>query len=1075
MEILTAIAGKLAELTVIPIGRQVGYLVFYKGNFKELEDKSEELMKRKVRIGHDVEAEKRNGRNIEDDVLSWQKRVDETLEEARKLCRAQTHASLWCWKWSFPNLISRHQLGRKAKKMSFTVTELKEKGRFDGGLGHIPVSSISNSIFSNQGSEKLKSRNSVKKEVLLVLTDPKVSKVGIYGWGGVGKTTLAKEVAKHAMDDKLFDLVAMATISQTMDVGRVQDDIAYQLGLHLDEKSPIGRADRLCRRIKMEKNILIILDDVWEKIDLDKIGIPTEQDLKGDKLSLTSKHVEISQKNETYQGCKLFLTSRRLDILQNNEIQRIFALEALDNAESWALFENMVGDAIRDADLQKIAIQAVERCAGLPVMIVSIARSLKYNNNIYYWKDALNNLKRVDSGDMHGNVFVTFEFTYNRLEDEMKKVFLLCGLLGPSMYVSDLLKYAFGLGVFKYIDTIEDARNRLYRIIDGLKASCLLLEDEASETNMIKMHDLVCEVAVSLAYKNEHVFMFKRNDRMQDWPSKGFLETLFFEVMGGLEALDLTRLVIPSLPKSLVCLTELKTLCFYDCILKHMAGIGSLINLEILSFVGSSLKEFPNEIGQLTHLKMLDLSNSKIGIISPNILSKLTKIEELYMGNASIKWEEESSIKQNKSASLATLGGLTSLTTLEIQIGEAGMLSRNLMFDKLERYKVLIGDKWEWSGNKRNLRLLKLKLHTGTHLEDGIKSLIKRVEDLYLDEVNGISDVLFHLNDEGFPLLKHLHIQNNGQLQHIINTCTMERKNNETRVLLPELETLSLQSLNNLVKICHGPLYDNSFRKLTVIKVKSCDQLVYLFHVSILNALSQLVELEVSKCRSMKRIVLTENDGSGMTSDVKIEFHSLRSLSLFHLPAIQHFCSNEFTSCMTVTSLFNGIKVSFSSLKILKLSSINLEKIWDEDELCAANCIHNLANLIVEDCRGLKHLFSSSVIGSFLNLKHLEISKCEMMEEIVTPKVINSTTSEEVRFSKLETMVIKDMKSLKKVWHFQFKGLKTLEVSNCGNLANIFPSDMQRTYGNLETMKVSDCGSLEENNKPDVCGYGGIP
>ncbi|XP_028783523.1 putative disease resistance protein At3g15700 [Neltuma alba] len=600
MEVLAAFVGKIAELTVMPIGRQVEYLLFYKGNCKELEKKIEELKERKVHVEHDVEAERRNGREIEDEVLSWQNRVDYTLEEVEKLREDQPRASVRCWKWSFPNLISRHQLGRKAKKMTFTISELKDKGKFDGGVGYVPTSSMGNLIFATRGSEKLDSRNSVKEDVMLSLADPKISKVGIYGWGGVGKTTLAKEVARHVKDRKLFDMVAIATISQTLDVERVQDEIAYQLGFHLDEKTAIGRADRLFARIKMDKNILIILDDLWERIDLDKLGIPSEQDLKDRKLSFTSKRLDISQKNETYQGCKLLLTSRRLDILQKNETQSNFLIKALDSAESWSLFEDMVGDAVKDADLQNIATQVVERCAGLPVMIVSLAKALKFNKNIHYWTDALNNLKRVDNRDMYGTVFSAFEFTYNRLgDDEMKKVFLLCGANGPFMWFSDLLKYVFGLGVLKHIDTIKDARNRLYRIIDDLKASCLLLENDANKTDEIEMHDIVCEIAVSIACKSEHVFAL-RNDRMQDWPSKRFLErctqiilsdcfiqelpqkldcpnlkffllsfnescTLkipdsFFEGMGSLEALDLTGLIIPALPISLLSLTKLKTL-----------------------------------------------------------------------------------------------------------------------------------------------------------------------------------------------------------------------------------------------------------------------------------------------------------------------------------------------------------------------------------------------------------------------------------------------------------------------------------------------------------------------------------
>ncbi|XP_028794515.1 probable disease resistance protein At4g27220 [Neltuma alba] len=516
------------------------------------------------------------------------------MGEVEKLYEDQTQANVRCWKWSFPNLKSRHQLGRKSKKMAFNVAELKEKGNFEGRVGYVRASSMASLILATRGSEKLESRNSLKKEVMLSLIDPKVSKVGIYGWPGVGKTTLVKDIAKHVKDEKRFDVVAMATISEILDVEKVQDEIAYQFGFHLDENTTIGRADRLCRRIKMEKNVLIILDDLWEEIDLDKLGIPSELDVKGGKSSLPSQRLDISQKNETCQGCKLLLTSRSLDILHKNETQKDFALGTINDTESWRLFEDMVGDAVEDGDLKKIATQVVERCAGLPVMIVSIANSLKYNKNTHYWKDALSNLKQVDKGDMRGTVFSAFEFTYNRLEDdEMKKVFLLCGVHGPSLLVSDLLKYVIGLGVLKHTYTVEDARNRLYRIIHALKAFCLLLDDDTSETEAIKMHDLVREVAISIAYKNEYVFVLKRNgDKVRDWSSKGFLErctqiiltlcfiqelpqkldcpnlkflylcgtdncTLkipdnFFEGMENLEALDLTGLIIPALPISLL-------------------------------------------------------------------------------------------------------------------------------------------------------------------------------------------------------------------------------------------------------------------------------------------------------------------------------------------------------------------------------------------------------------------------------------------------------------------------------------------------------------------------------------------
>ncbi|KAI9072092.1 hypothetical protein K1719_045949 [Acacia pycnantha] len=135
------------------------------------------------------------------------------------------------------------------------------------------------------------------------------------------------------------------------------------------------------------KNILIILDDLWEKIELDKLGIPPEQDdLKGGKLSLISKRLDVSEKNETYQGCKLLFTSRGSVILDANETQKNFLLNEVSDIESWSLFEYMIGDAIKDAELKRIAIQVVKKCGGLPVMIVSIANLLKRNKNIRFGK-----------------------------------------------------------------------------------------------------------------------------------------------------------------------------------------------------------------------------------------------------------------------------------------------------------------------------------------------------------------------------------------------------------------------------------------------------------------------------------------------------------------------------------------------------------------------------------------------------------------------------------------------------------------------------------------------------------------
>ena len=69
--------------------------------------------------------------------------------------------------------------------------------------------------------------------------------------------------------------------------------------------------------------------------------------------------------------------------------------------------------------------------------------------------------------------------------------------------------------------------------------------------------------------------------------------------------------------------------------------------------------------------------------------------------------------------------------------------------------------------------------------------------------------------------------------------------------------------------------------------------------------------------------------------------------------------------------------------------SVNLEKIWDDNQSSAPYLVESLASLTIEECGGLKYLFSSSMVGSLLNLKKLEISKCNMMEEIIATEEIS--------------------------------------------------------------------------------------
>ncbi|XP_057745253.1 uncharacterized protein LOC130963123 [Arachis stenosperma] len=1070
MDILIAVAAKIAEYTVAPIGRQVGYLIFYKAKFKELRDRVSDLEYKRDEIKQRVEEERRNGKTTSDVVQNWLKNVDDAIGDVTQLQNDPRHAKAGCSRWSFPNVVTRHQLSRKATKVAKKVVEVREGGDFSQ-VAYCPKLDAM-SAFTTRSSQNLESRKPIMENIMHALRDPKVTMVGVYGLGGVGKTTLIEEVYQIAKKNQLFDEVVMATISKTPDIKTVQEEIADQLGLHFEEVTVAGRAPRLCQRIQMEKTILLILDNIWETLDLKKIGIPSEGE---------------------HNGCKILMTSRNLDLLRQMGVKENFRLEVLNEEESWNLFKAMAGNVDEEFSLHQIALQLAKKCAGLPVLIVTMARSL-INQDIHAWKDALNQLKKVDNEELQEITYSALELSYKRLKgNEMKALFLLCATVAENPSVSDLFYYGMGLGIFNNTDTLEGAKDRLHIMISALKASCLLTEDDTH--TKVKMHDVVREVAISIASRDHHM-LIKHYGELKEWPTIDFLRRCsqiilhrcqihtipekvdcpklsifqleskdrsldipdcFFKGMKSLKVLDLTRLNLASLPTSIRLLTRLTTLCLYNCVLENIDAIGALKSLEILIICHSSMIKLPVEIGELNNLRMLNLSDSGIEVIPPNIISSLIRLEELYMGNTSIKWEIMNSDNEGENASLDELRQLPQLRALELQVQEACMLPRDLMFDNLESYKIVIGDIWEWSAIKNvSVKTLNLKLGTNIHLEHSIKGLIKRSEILYLDEVEGISNVLFQLNGDGFQQLKYFHIQNNAIIKHIVDL----KERTHVPIPFPNLENLVIQNLSKMEKICHGPLAVGSFAKLQTVKVENCNKVKYLFSVSMVKRMSQLSELQVSQCDLMEMVVFGDGDASAMNDETNepIEFASLHSLTLQHLHALASFFSHEPTS--SHVSLFNN-QVAFFNLDTLKLSSLKLNKIWKDNQ----HSFYKLTNLIVENCDGLKYLFSSTMVESFPNLTKLEISECHLMEEIIAAEEDsdnNIVTLEEVRFFKLQTIILKNMKSLKKIWHKEFSKVKTLQVKNCEKIRAIFSSSMQKAYNDLETLMVTDCVSVEE-------------
>jgi sentrin-specific protease 7 len=233
--------------------------------------------------------------------------------------------------------------------------------------------------------------------------------------GGVGKTLLATLVKKELMRKATFKDVCWVTVSQNASISKLQHDIAKRIGVKLDEEDERVRADNLSLALETKEKLVLILDDVWEYIDLEKVGIPRK--VNGIKVILTTrlKHV-----------------CHQMDCEPNHMIQIV---PLYTDGEDWELFLVNLGHngahVTLSPEIEKTARDIVDMCEGLPLGIRVMARTMKGIDDIHQWKHALNKLKKLEMGEeVEEEVFKVLKRSYdNLMEKDLKNCFLYCALL----------------------------------------------------------------------------------------------------------------------------------------------------------------------------------------------------------------------------------------------------------------------------------------------------------------------------------------------------------------------------------------------------------------------------------------------------------------------------------------------------------------------------------------------------------------------------------------------------------------------------------------------------------------------
>ncbi|XP_073062280.1 disease resistance protein At4g27190-like isoform X3 [Primulina eburnea] len=1139
--ILEGVVAKLGEYLVPPIKRQFNYMCCYGNNIKDLQCEVDKLLRTEGGVQLQVDEARGNLERIGPDVENWLREVENIKNERHNLHADAANVSEVCIHGGLTGMKSRYQLSKRSKKIVKKAIQLQQEGKFGRVSYPVPLGEMlffdPPVVLATENTEvaetecppiesdnRFITRKFVEETIIATLQDRGVKIVGLCGMGGVGKTTMVRRIGKLVKEKKMFDVIVMAVVTQHPDQKRIQNQIAEMLNFKLEAEHESNRGILLRKRILGIKRILVILDDIWGRLDLNELGIP----------------LELSHIN-----CKILLTSRARDVCVQMGAGETFELQVLSREEAWILFSEEAG--ISDSDctnLYAIAKDVANECKGLPVAIASVARALKQKSN-RTWENALVQLRNSTPTNILGvlnDVYRPLELSYLALEgNDAKDLFLLCSLFreDSNICIENLVRYGIGLDIFKGINNIREGRIRTHALIEVLKDRFLL--QDGHKEGFVKMHDVVRDVAISIAAKDEPRFLidsgstgvwsqrslyqhytcislFSNFANIPDeiifpnvvfllWESMNQIGRIYkIEMFGKLNVLDLRCTDIPAVPSSIQKLPNLRALHLCGCGLENLSIVGELINLEILCIQSTELKIFPAALGKLANLRLLDLTDCEnLQEIEQGAIGGLLKLEELYVTKNFAAW----------GAGVFELGKLPNLTTLRILVANGKITAENInCSSELKYYDISISAISERlitcypsiadipHEYKRSFdKVMDFYLPTATYQGEWISSLLKRTEDLRLNG-DGSNNIVNALGLKGFQHLKQLGIQDCKTVEHLVSTMN---GNTQSFGVFPILETLYLCQVSSMNEICIGQLPERSFGELRYLHLQElinlknfysgpspkfrlsnlrsmyiyqCRNLKSLFSNSVAQSLLQLEELDIGDCQKMDKVFFHEN-GHDRTSTYNMEFPKLEKLVLRCLHNLSNFST--------------GIaKILFPRLRVLKMEDLprfkgfctanrnfisrtgddmNSQILFSEMVDCP-----RIKTLSLRRIGGVSKVFCHQLPSCFLQeLEFLEVDACSGLKAIFS----HSMTQGPV---KLKELRIRNCRELTKVVENQneaqqnantsplsssnttciFHQLEYLKVDMCDRLGTLFTPSIARDLVKLKELRLTNCKELEE-------------
>ncbi|XP_017978284.1 PREDICTED: probable disease resistance protein At5g63020 [Theobroma cacao] len=570
-----------------------------------LETKMEELKALRNDVKRRVEIAERQHMKRLDQVEWWLSRVEALEGEVEDLMKESVNEKK-CPGCCYPkNCWASYKLGQKAAEMLKKVRRHRKKGQFERVAETLPPAPG-----DLKPCEHTVGMESMIATVWNCLSEEQAVIIGLYGMGGIGKTTLLTQINNMLLSlPSNVDFVIWAVASKDLKLEKIQDEIGEKIG-YSDNRWRNKRIEQKAidiYRVLSNRKFVLLLDDLWDRVDLTKIGVPIPDQQNNSKVVFTTRSKEV---------CGLMEAHKR------------FRVECLPPPFAWHLFQRKVGNDTLNLhpDIPKLAETVAKECAGLPLALITVGRAMACKKTPKEWIRAIEVLRKCASefSGMGDKVFPLLKFSFDHLPNEkVRCCFLYCTLFPEDFVIhkTDLIDYWICEELLDEGNDRNGAQNQGYDIIGTLVYACLLEE----EGDYVKMHDVIRDMSLWIANECKYFeerFLVQAGVRLVEAPGIKKWETV--------RRISLMANCVQSLMETPSC-PNLLTLFLNENTLNTITNdfFQSMPNLRVLDLSSNSgITELAQGISKLVSLKYLNLSKTSIRQL-PNELKSLEKLEYL--------------------------------------------------------------------------------------------------------------------------------------------------------------------------------------------------------------------------------------------------------------------------------------------------------------------------------------------------------------------------------------------------------------------------------------------------------------